>query len=102
MAIPVLFAEGEGILAIKSPTEIRVTFKNICTWMVVGTSAWKTEWLIDYIDLNRKVLGAHYSISGGGPMCVGGGSGYQLAHFGGKEAPVTAVETSRPTAIRLR
>ena len=34
--------------------------------------AWKTEWLIDYIDLNRKVLGAHYSIAGGGPMCAGG------------------------------
>ena len=59
--------------------------------------AWKTEWLIDYIDLNRKVLGAHYSIAGGGPMCAGGGSGYQLAYFGGKKARNTTVE-ALPTA----
>jgi hypothetical protein len=93
VGIPVVFAGGEGTLAIKSLTEIRVAFKNIGTWLVVGTSVWKTEWLIDYIDLNRKVLGAHYSIAGGGPMCVGGGSGYQLAYFAGKEARSTTLET---------
>ncbi len=92
VGIPVLFAGGEGTLAVKSLTEIRVAFKNIGTWLVVGTSASKTEWLIDYIDLNRKVLGSHYSIAGGGPLCVGGGSGYQLAYFGGKEAPSTTLE----------
>jgi hypothetical protein len=102
VGIPVVFAGGEGTLAIKSLTEIWVAFKNIGTWLVVGTSAWKTEWLIDYIDLNRKVLGAHYSIAGGGPMCVGGGSGYQLAYFGGKEAANTAVGALPPTATPPR
>ena len=86
LGIPVLFATGEGTLTVKSLTEIRLTFKNLATWLVVGTSGWQIDWLIDYIDLNRKVLGSYYAISGGGPMCAGGGSGYQVAHFGRKEA----------------
>ena len=77
LAIPVITAAAEGILSIKSLTEIKVNYSGFASGIVVGASGQNTEWLIDYIDLDNKVLGAHYAISVAG-LGFGGGSGYQL------------------------
>ena len=77
LAIPVITATAEGILSMKSLTEIKVNYSGFASGMVVGASGQSTEWLIDYIDLDNKVLGAHYAISVAG-LGFGGGSGYQL------------------------
>ena len=87
IGIPVINAEAEGVLSIKSLNEIKLTYTHLGTWLIVGTSVWKKEWLIDYIDLDNKVLGAYWAVKGGGPLCGGGGSGYLLAKF--KTAEVT-------------
>ena len=77
LAIPVITAAAEGTLSMKSLTEIRVNYSGFASGIVVGASVQNTEWLIDYIDLDNKVLGAHYAISVAG-LGFGGGSGYQL------------------------
>ncbi len=77
LAIPVITATAEGILSMKSLTEIKVNYSGFASGIIVGASGQSTEWLIDYIDLDNKVLGAHYAISIAG-LGFGGGSGYHL------------------------
>jgi hypothetical protein len=77
LAIPVITATAEGILSMKSLTEIKVNYSGFASGAIVGASAASTEWLIDYIDSDNKVLGAHYAISIAG-LGFGGGRGYQL------------------------
>ncbi|TAN43857.1 MAG: hypothetical protein EPN22_08965 [Nitrospirae bacterium] len=84
LGIPVITAETEGTLSLKSINEIRVGYSAFASGMVVGASGSKTEWIIDYIDLDNKVIGAHYSISIAG-LGIGGGSGYQLVKLGGEK-----------------
>ncbi|BCB96057.1 hypothetical protein JZK55_09790 [Dissulfurispira thermophila] len=77
IGIPVITANVEGNITIKSLTEIRLKYSGLSSGIVVGVSGSKVEWLIDYIDLDNKVIGAHYAISIAG-LGFGGGSGYQL------------------------
>jgi hypothetical protein len=76
MGTPLLIATAEGILSIKSLTEIRMNYSTFGTWLVMPWVSY-TEWLIDYIDFDNKVIGAYYAIKTGGTGW-GGGSGYQL------------------------
>lgn len=76
LAVPLITATAEGILSMKSPTEIRVNYSAFGTMLVAPWGS-RTEWLIDYIDIDNKMLGAHYAISVVGTG-FGGGSGYQL------------------------
>ncbi|MBC8199735.1 MAG: caspase family protein [Desulfobacteraceae bacterium] len=97
LGIPVINAKANGVLSIKAPNRIELSYKTFGTWMIVGTSVWKTEWLIDYIDLDNNVIGAYYAISGGGPLCGGGGKGYLLAKFPEKpKKPLPLPVTSKP------
>ncbi|MBF0329879.1 MAG: caspase family protein [Nitrospirae bacterium] len=76
LAVPLYTSTTDGILSIKSLTEIRVNYSAFGTMLIAPWGS-PTEWLIDYIDLDNKVLGAHYSIKVVGTG-FGGGSGYQL------------------------
>lgn len=75
-ATPLLVIPAEGVLSIKSASEIRYESTNLASWMVVGTSVWKSEWLIDYIDFDRMILAGPYAMRGAGPVTLGGGRGY--------------------------
>lgn len=76
LATPLFIARAEGILSIKSLTEIKMNYSAFGTWLVMPWGS-QTQWLIDYIDLDNKVIGSHYAISVAGTG-FGGGSGYQL------------------------
>ncbi|MBN2255578.1 MAG: caspase family protein [Deltaproteobacteria bacterium] len=78
---PLWFAEAEAVLKIKSAREIHYESTYLLTWMIVGTSLWAHDWMIDYIDLDRKVLGGYYAIKGAGPLTLGGGTGYMQISF---------------------
>lgn len=98
-AMPMLFANTEGVLSIKSPREISYTSTYFGTWMVVGTSLWKHDWLIDYIDFDHGILGGPYSIAGGGPLSAGGGKGYIYLKFRQTGAgPAVAAAPPRPAS----
>jgi hypothetical protein len=92
-AMPFFTAETEGTLTVREDNEIKYSATYFGTWMVVGTSAWKHEMMFDYIDLDRNTLGSFFSIAGGGPLCVGSGSGYPLAAF-----PAGSTEQEGPAA----
>lgn len=83
LATPLFIATAEGILSMKSLTEIKVNYSTFGTWLVAPWIS-RTEWLIDYIDLDNKVLGAHYAIRVAGTG-FGGGSGYQLVKLTEKQ-----------------
>jgi len=87
---PVFMAESEGTISIRSAKEIQYSATYIGSWLIAA-GAWKHEWLIDYIDFDRGVLGGNFSVAGGGLLNVGGGKGYQMV-LGG-------VETLRPTGV---
>lgn len=72
LGTPLIIATAEGILSMKSLTEIKVNYSSFGTWLVMPWGS-QTEWLIDYIDLDNKVLGAHYAINIAGTG-IGGGS----------------------------
>jgi hypothetical protein len=78
---PVFSMASEGTLSVKDNNQIKYSTTYLVSWMVVGTSAWKHEMMFDFIDLDKNLMGSHYSIGGGGPVCAGGGSGYTLARF---------------------
>jgi hypothetical protein len=82
---PLWFAEADAVLKIKSAREIQYESTYLLTWMIVGTSLWAHDWMIDYIDLDRKILGGFYAIKGAGPLTLGGGTGYMQLSF--EEAP---------------
>jgi len=92
---PVFMAEAEGTIAIRSAKEIQYTATYIGSWLVAA-NAWKHEWLIDYIDFDRGILGGNFSIAGGGLLNVGGGKGYQMV-LGGVE-PLN--KTTAATAVK--
>ncbi len=96
---PLLFAEADGVISIRSTTEIRYESFYLLTWMVVGTSVWSHEWLIDYIDLDKGILGGYYAIRGGGPLTLGGGKGYVQLSFGqiAAEEPSGVVVAGAPS-----
>lgn len=77
LGIPVITATVEGTITLKSLTEIRLNYSGLSSGIVVGVSGSTVEWLIDYIDLDNQVIGAHYAIRIAG-LGFGGGSGYQL------------------------
>lgn len=89
---PLLFAEADAVISIKSTTEIRYESFYLLTWMVVGTSVWSHEWLIDYIDVDKGILGGYYAIKGGGPLTLGGGKGYVQLSF-------RQIETEEPSGV---
>jgi hypothetical protein len=95
-AMPFFTTETEGTLTVREDNEIKYSATYFGTWMVVGTSAWKHEMMFDYIDFDTNTLGSLFSIGGGGPLCVGSGSGYSLAVFpvGSSEQAGTAAITS--------
>ena len=99
VGIPVISAKANGVLSIKAPNKIELSYNTFATWLIVGTSIWKTEWLIDYIDLDNNVIGAYYAIRGGGPMCGGGGRGYLLAKFKGETDDVGVASKATPLGI---
>jgi|GEM_PF-554322 len=76
LGTPLITATTEGILSMKSLTGIKLNYSTVGAWLVMPFGG-KAEWLIDYIDLDNKVLGAYYAISVAGTG-FGGGSGYQL------------------------
>ncbi|HPK53738.1 MAG TPA: caspase family protein, partial [Smithellaceae bacterium] len=78
---PVFSTATEGSLTLQENNQIKYEATYFVSWMVVGTSAWKHEMLFDYIDFDKNMLGSFYSIGGGGPLCVGSGSGYSIAKF---------------------
>jgi hypothetical protein len=98
LAIPVITAEVEGTLSMKSLTEIRVNYSGFASGIVVGASGQSTEWLIDYIDLDNKVIGAHYAISVAG-LGFGGGSGYQLVKLKEGEIKQKALAVADPKTV---
>jgi len=96
-AMPVFTAATEGTLTVKDINRIEYSATYFGSWMVVGTSAWKHEMMIDYIDFDKNLMGSFFSIGGGGPLCVGGGSGYTVAKF-----PVDSREQPGTTIVRLK
>jgi hypothetical protein len=76
--IPIMNPETEAILSIKAPNEIKLTYKLLYSWLIIGTGVFKYEWAIDFIDFDNNVIGAYYAVGGGGPTSVGRGSGYML------------------------
>ena len=80
---PVFVLPAEGILSIKSATEIRLESTHLASWMVVGTGIWHSEWLIDYIDFDRMIMAGSYATRGAGPLSLGGGRGYIQVDMGG-------------------
>ena len=90
LATPLFIATAEGILSMKSLTEIKVNYSTFGTWLVAPWIS-RTEWLIDYIDLDNKVLGAHYAIRVAGTG-FGGGSGYQLVKLTEKQKVLGIVD----------
>ncbi|MEN6621441.1 MAG: caspase family protein [Smithella sp.] len=92
-ATPVFSTATEGTLTVKENNQIKYESTYFVSWMVVGTSGWKHEMMFDYIDLDRNLLGSYYSIGGGGPLCVGSGSGYTLARFPESSQPASTDTT---------
>jgi hypothetical protein len=78
---PLWFAEAEAVLKIQSAREIQYESTYLFTWMIVGTSVWAHDWMIDYIDLDRKILGGFYAIKGAGPLTLGSGTVYIQIFF---------------------
>lgn len=101
-ATPVFSTATEGTLTVKENNQIKYESTYFVSWMVVGTSAWKHEMMFDYIDLDRRLMGSFYSIGGGGPLCVGSGSGYTLARFpessqpASTDTPIITLKTKEP------
>ena len=95
--MPVFSAETEGVLSIKEHDRIEYTSTYFVSWMLVGTSLWKHKMMIDYINFDKNMLGSSYSIGGGGPLCVGGGSGYSMMKFqeGTADRQVVSVVASK-------
>jgi hypothetical protein len=87
---PVFMAESEGTINIKSAREILYTATYIGSWLVAA-GAWKHEWLIDYVDFDRGILGGNFSVAGGGLLNLGGGKGYQMVLGGVEPVRQTAV-----------
>ena len=81
IGMPVFMAESEGTITIKSAKEIQYLSTYIGSW-TVSAHVFKHEWLIDYVDFRKRVLGGNFSIAGGGLLNAGGGKGYQLASAG--------------------
>ncbi len=92
---PVFMAESEGTITIRSAKEIQYSATYIGSWLIAA-GAWKHEWLIDYIDFDRGILGGNFSVAGGGLLNLGGGKGYQMV-LGGVE-PVR--QTTATTAVK--
>ncbi len=95
--MPVFSAETEGTLSITEDNQIKYSATYFVSWMAVGTSVWKHEMMLDYIDFDKNLMGAFYSIGGGGPLCVGGGSGYSVAKF-----RLGSMEREETTTITLK
>ncbi len=81
IAMPVFMAETEGTIKIRSAKEVQYLSTYIGSW-TLAASAFTHEWLIDYVDFRKRVLGGNFSIAGGGILNAGGGKGYQLASAG--------------------
>lgn len=94
---PVFSTATEGTLTVKENNQIKYETTYFVSWMVVGTSAWKHEMMFDYIDLDKNLMGSFYSIGGGGPLCVGSGSGYSVAKF-----PEGSMEPQATTIVTLK
>ncbi|MFB3925000.1 MAG: caspase family protein [Syntrophales bacterium] len=92
---PVFQAEAEGTISIRSAREIQYSATYFGSWLIAA-GAWKHEWLIDYIDFDRGILGGNFSVAGGGLMNLGGGKGYQMV-LGGVE---TLRQTGATTTIK--
>lgn len=91
LAVPILMATADAVLSIKSPTEIKVNYSTWGAWLVAAFG-YKTDLLIDYIDLDNKVLGAYYAVSTAGIMSFGGGSGYELVKLTEKQKVLGVVD----------
>jgi hypothetical protein len=96
VGMPLFTAETEGTISIKSAKEIRFAGIFIGSWLVAA-GAWKYEWLIDYVDFDKRILGGNFSMAGGGLMNVGGGKGYQLAR--GKMVQQAAAAIAEKTPL---
>jgi len=90
---PVFMAESEGTITIRSANEIQYSATYIASWLIAA-GAWKHEWLIDYIDFDRGILGGNFSVAGGGLLNLGGGKGYQMVLGGVEPVRQTAVTTA--------
>jgi len=101
VGMPVFQSEVEGTIQIRSSQEIQYTATYLGSWLVAA-NAWKHEWLIDFIDLDRGILAGNFSIAGGGLLNFGGGKGYQMVMGEGgtvREKPevhVTATHEMQP------
>lgn len=90
---PVFMAESEGTITIRSAKEIQYSATYIGSWLIAA-GAWKHEWLIDYIDFDRGIMGGNFSVAGGGLLNLGGGKGYQMVLGGVETLGQTAVTTA--------
>jgi hypothetical protein len=80
-----LCASGEGVFSVVSPTEVRMHSSSACTWLMFPSIV-TIDWLIDYMDFDQGLLGAHYQIGGGGIPIWRRGTGYLLADLGATAA----------------
>jgi len=95
--MPLFTGEAEGTINIKSAKEIPFTGTFIGSWLVAA-GLWKYEWLIDYVDFDKRILCGNFSIAGGGLLNIGGGKGYQLAR-GKTVQQATVVATDKKPSL---
>ena len=79
--VPLSCENSEVNLAVNSLSEFKMTWNYYCNWMGVGNAWSEREFTIDYVDLDKGILGGYYSVSVVGLLVLGGGSGYQLLKF---------------------
>jgi len=102
LGVPVLCAEGEGTLTVRSPQDVQLETSSFCTWLVVGTVSWEMKLKLDHIDLDKATFAGYYSTGHAGPASGGKGSGYQVATFGGQlspaqDTPISASASQQPS-----
>jgi len=99
VGMPLFTAEAEGTISIKSAKEIRFAGTFIGSWLVAA-GAWKYEWLIDYVDFDKSIMGGNFSVAGGGLMNIGGGKGYQLVRGKTVEQATGVAADNKPSLLK--
>lgn len=78
---PLLTSKHKTVLSVEGPDRITLIDQNsITNWMAVGTQVFSFNFAVDYINLDRGMLGGWYGwgVTGIG---TGGGNGYALLNF---------------------
>ena len=92
IGVPTTCGQSEVTLTVVPPAEVKINSDNFyCNWLAVGNVLWDGNFLIDYVDFDRRVIGGNYSVGGAGFLAAGGGSGEFLFKFAGQ--PVRLADT---------